>query len=80
MADVQYEPHARDRMEERGVSEQDVELALKRPIGAPRPGQPGTIWIDGYGMGNRVIPVCVLTANHNHVKTVGWPREGGPRR
>jgi hypothetical protein len=65
-------------MAERGVDELDVELALKRQIGK-RPGSPGSIWIDGYGKGNRIIPVCVLTANQSYIKTVGWPKID-PRR
>lgn len=73
MPDLEYTEHARDRMAERIVSDTDVELALQRPRGAPRPGEPGTIWIDGYGEGNRIIPVCVETMNHDRVITVGWP-------
>jgi len=68
-----FDPHARDRMEERGVSEEEVELALKRRV-RHRPGEPGTIWIDGYGMGNRIIPVCVRLSDQTYVITVGWPK------
>jgi hypothetical protein len=82
MPPLEYHPHARDRMEERGVDEIEVELALKRRIGAPRPGDPGTIWVDGYGKGNRIIPVCVYVDQQHFVRTVGWPKErrGGRRR
>lgn len=66
-------------MAERGVGEEEVELALKRRKGT-RPGDPGTIWIDGYGKGNRIIPVCVLTTNQRYIRTVGWPKEGGARK
>ena len=73
MPPLEYDQHARDRMAERGVDEQDVELALKRQM-ETKPGTPGSIWIHGYGKGNRIIPVCVLTANHNYIKTIGWPK------
>jgi hypothetical protein len=75
MPPLEFDPHARDRMDERGVDEQDVELALKRQV-RTRPGDPGSIWIDGYGKGGRIIPVCVLVANRDYIKTIGWPTQG----
>ena len=70
------EPHlpdyARTRMQERGVTEDDVMWALRRTIGAPGPGQPGSVWIEGYASGNRVLRVCVQIDDHNHVITVAW--------
>ena len=74
MPPLEYDPHAKKRMAERGVDEQDVELALKRQI-AKRAADPGSIWIDGYGKGDRIIPVCVLITNQSYVKTVGWPKK-----
>jgi hypothetical protein len=77
-AGLTYTGHALERMAERGVSEEEVELALRRRM-RTRPGDPGTIWVDGYGTGNRVIPVCVRVADQKFVTTVGWPKEGGRR-
>jgi hypothetical protein len=78
--DLEFDQHARDRMEERGVEEIDVELALKRQI-RKRAADPGSIWIDGYGKGNRIIPVCVSTTKPNYyVTTIGWPKEGRQSR
>jgi Domain of unknown function (DUF4258) len=74
MPPLEYDPHARARMAERGVDEEEVELALKRQI-RKRPGAPGSIWIDGYGRGDRIIPVCVLISKQTYVKTVGWPKK-----
>ncbi len=58
-------------MERRGVTEEDIEWALKRPEGDPSPGQPGTIWIDGWASGDRILRVCV-TVDRLKVVTVAW--------
>jgi Domain of unknown function (DUF4258) len=79
MANLTYSTHARERMEERGVSERDVELALRRQV-QTRPGDPGTLWIDGYGTRDRVIPVNVQTADRTFIITVGWPKHRTKRR
>jgi Domain of unknown function (DUF4258) len=78
MAELTYSTHARERMQERGVSDQDVELALKRPI-RTRPGDPGTLWIDGHGTGGRVISVNVQAADKTFIITVGWPKESSTK-
>lgn len=79
MAKPTFDPHALKRMKQRGVSELDVELALRRRIGYPTPGPTGSIWIRGYGEGNRIIKVGVRTTDQNYVKTVGDPKPGGQR-
>jgi hypothetical protein len=73
MPDLEYDPHARKRMRQRGITERDVELALRRRRGTPSPGPPGCIWIWGFAEGNRVIKVGVLMADQNYVKTVAEP-------
>jgi hypothetical protein len=70
-----YSNHARDQMRRRRVTDEDVEQALRRPVGN-RPGEPGTIWIKGITTGGRVLEVCVTLANRNYVVTVGWERRG----
>jgi hypothetical protein len=79
VAEPRYGEHAKERMAERGVTEEDVELALRRRVGV-RPGDPGTIWIDGNGAGDRIIPVCVPIADQGFIITVGWPRQRRLRR
>jgi hypothetical protein len=70
---VRYSKHAREKMAERGISEEDVESALSRPSGNPTPGQPGTIWLWGYAAGSRILKVCVPMADHEFVITAAWP-------
>jgi hypothetical protein len=48
---ITYGKHARDQMELREVSEQDVEAALRRQSRSPTPGEPGSIWIWGSQRG-----------------------------
>jgi hypothetical protein len=79
VAELRYGEHAQERMEERGVTEEDVELALRRQVDV-RPGEPGTIWIDGSGTGDRIIPVCVPIADQEFIITVGWPKQRRLRR
>jgi hypothetical protein len=70
---VEFSDHARKKMAERGITEEDVEAALRRRIGDPEPGQPGTIWIRGYAAGSRILRVCVPVANQEFVVTAAWP-------
>lgn len=60
-------------MTERGITEQDVEAALRRPVGDPSPGEPGTIWIRGHAAGARILKVCVPTNDQDFVITAAWP-------
>lgn len=69
----EYSRHARRRMQQRQITELDVEQALRQRVGNPRPGQPGTIWIRGYAIGGRILKVCVRTADHEYVVTAAWP-------
>jgi Domain of unknown function (DUF4258) len=70
---ITYGKHARDQMELREVSEQDVEAALRRQSRSPTPGEPGSIWIWGFAAGGRILKVCVRSDDHEHVITVAWP-------
>jgi hypothetical protein len=60
-------------MQRRGISEQDVEAALRRRRGAPTPGEPGTLWVWGFAAGGRILKVCVQTADQEYVITAAWP-------
>ncbi len=68
---VRYSKHALDRMRQRGITTQDVEWALRREIDR-RAGEPGTIWIHGVASGGRVLKVCVLANDNDHVVTAAW--------
>lgn len=60
-------------MIERAITELDVETALRRQIGNPSPGQPGTVWIRGHAAGSRNLKVCVRTNDQDFVITAAWP-------
>lgn len=60
-------------MAKRGILEEDVELALRHPVGDPDPGQPGSIWIRGHAVGGRILKVCVRIAEQDYVITTAWP-------
>ncbi len=79
---LSFTEHAQERMEVRDVSEDEVEVALRNRVPeSRRPGsEPGTIWVDGYVALDRVIPVCVETADEERVITVGWPKLPQPDR
>ena len=67
-----YAPHAVKRMQQRGIAEADVEMALRRRIGQPGPGQPGTMWIRGHAVGGRILKVAVFTTDTLFVQTAVW--------
>ena len=62
-------PHARNRMGERKITEDEVLAALKRRAGPPRPGDNGRIVVFGYGSGSRILKV-VLTADEQEIVSV----------
>jgi Domain of unknown function (DUF4258) len=59
-------------MEARGITKRDVEMALRHPIGAPEPGQPGKIVIQGHAPGGRILKVCVVMADRDLIVTAYW--------
>jgi hypothetical protein len=67
-------PHARKRMEERRITEDEVLAALKRRTGPPRPGDNGRIVVFGYGRGSRILQI-VLTADEQEIVSVMAPGE-----
>jgi Domain of unknown function (DUF4258) len=74
MADdtLRFSDHARERMRQRSVSDEDVGSALRRPWGRPRAGSPGTVWIAGFAVDGRILRVCVPTDERTFVITVAW--------
>jgi uncharacterized protein DUF4258 len=65
----EYSPHARKRMRERRISEDDVETALRRKSGEPQPGDKGRTVVYGYAPGQRILKI-VLQPDGQSVHTV----------
>ena len=70
--------HVRKRMQERGISEEEIYAALAHEI-RRTPGQPGTIWIHGMVDGGVILKVCVSVDNARIV-TAAWPDQRGASR
>ena len=62
-------PHARKRMRERKITEDEVLRALNRRTGPPRPGDNGRIVVLGYGRGSRILKI-VLTPDEQAIVSV----------
>ena len=67
--------HARQRMEKRQITEEDIRVALNRRSGTPVVASTGKIWVFGYA-GGRILKV-LLTADENMIITVAWRDEEG---
>jgi hypothetical protein len=78
---VKFTRHAREQMVKRGITEDDVKLALNRPIGDPFPGDLGNIRIDGRATKDRILSV-VYPANSAEVVvvTVYWQQDRATRK
>lgn len=63
--------HARERMRQRGISEEQAYTALSREV-RRTPGQPGTVWIHGLVDGGETLKVCVSVDNMTII-TAAWP-------
>ena len=65
-----YSYHARQQMNRRGITEDDVEAVLRRPLGDPQPGsRPDTVLVTGYALGGRLLQVVVDSVEMDHVVT-----------
>jgi Domain of unknown function (DUF4258) len=65
----EFSDHARQRMTERNITEEDVESALRRRTGPLAPGDNGRVVVFGYAPGQRILKV-VLTADEQTVVSV----------
>jgi hypothetical protein len=74
-SELVFTSHALERMRDREITREDVELALRRPWGRPRAGSPGTIWIAGFAEDGRILRVCVPTDDRRLVITAAWQGE-----
>ena len=69
---IRYDPHARMRMRQRGISEDMVEQALRNPV-LERPGTtPGTLVREADISGRRLAVAFELRPNECYVRTVYW--------
>lgn len=60
-------------MQERSITEQDVEAALRRPAGPPSPGaRPDTVVLRGYASGGGTLKVVVAANDPTLVVSVFW--------
>jgi hypothetical protein len=75
--ELHFTNHALERLEERGISVDDVRFCLARRFGTPSAGQPGTMWIRGFTEGGRILKVCVRADDSMYVITAVWAREDG---
>ena len=71
---LNYSAHARRRMKERNITEDEVITALNRQSGPPAPGDNGNIVKFGH-CGSRILKV-VLTADEQTVVSVMPVGEG----
>ncbi len=63
--------HAKDRLQSRGVSEDDIRNALRRRIGRPKPANPGKVVVLGYASRGRILQV-VLPVDESVIVTAYW--------
>lgn len=69
---IRISDHARERMEQRGIFLQDVEMALRHST-ETLPGQPGSVWKVGHAPGGRLLKVCVSLGEPDYkVITAAW--------
>jgi hypothetical protein len=64
--------HVIKRMQERGITMEDLEFALTHTVGHPAPGQVGSLWVLGRTAGGRILKVCVATDDRDRVITAVW--------
>jgi hypothetical protein len=74
MAMPRLSQHALNQMEARGVSQEDVRLALNRRSGDPVIANNGKIKVFGYATGGRILKL-VLTPDQSEIITLAWPDE-----
>ena len=70
---MKYTTHAYQRMVDRGISEQDVELSKRRPVGPPEPGSSmSTIVVEGMATGGRRLKIVLSTTDSDLVISTYW--------
>jgi hypothetical protein len=72
---LQFSNHALQRMAQRNISREDVESALRRPSGLPRPGDAGKLVKWGFDTFGGILKVVVLATDQSFVVSVMRPDE-----
>lgn len=68
---LRFVPHALQRMQERGITAEDVESALRRSSGPPEPGRrPDTVVLRGYALDGGTLKVVVASNDRQLVVSV----------
>lgn len=63
--------HVQQRMEQRGISKEQIYTALAHEV-RRTPGQPGSIWIYGLVNLGETLKVCI-SADNARIITAAWP-------
>jgi Domain of unknown function (DUF4258) len=66
--------HARQRMAQRNITEEDVQRAWSRRSGQPVPSDTGRVWVFGYATGGRILKMAV-TPDMKTITSVMWRDE-----
>lgn len=74
MTDPHLTHHVKERMAQRGITEEDIRSALRRRDGGPKPAMSGNIWVFGYAGRGRILKV-LLNKEQDRVVTAAWPDE-----
>lgn len=73
---VQITDHARRRMQQRGITEEQVEAVMRRPLGTPEPGsRPDTLVLRGHAVGVGELKVVVDASDNERVVSAFWAGE-----
>ncbi len=68
-------------MKKRGVTENDVKLALKNQIGSPYPGDLGKVRLNGKASNGRILSVgCPANSDEVVIVTVYWQPDRTTRK
>jgi predicted thioesterase len=63
--------HARQRMAQRGITQVEIEHALRHVLGT-QPGEPGTIVVRGYAPNGDILKVFVRATDQDYIISAMW--------
>jgi hypothetical protein len=70
---VRLTTHARERLAARGLTEEDIVLAMRRRIGPPQPGaRPDTVVHRGTATVGRTLKVVTDSTDYEQIVTAMW--------
>jgi hypothetical protein len=75
---LRFTNHARRRLAERGVSEEQIQAVMRRPLSGPDPGsRPDTVVFSGHAEGVGMLKVVVDAVDRDLVVSVFWLADAG---